>query len=113
VVYPPVGDPELAARELDLGGRLPDSYRAFVKLTNGLDYRDLHLAGIHDLYPLENTHLPLLHLAWDGDDQDDFVVAIPHDGRDQATYRIDVHDPDARPKPIAGDFRDYLKKTVE
>ncbi len=113
LLFRPAGEAEIAMGERRFGGRLPEAYRRFLLITDGLDLRDgFGIAGINDAYEIDNAHLPLVHVAWDADDTDEFLVALPHDGRDQAVYRIDVHDPEARPRKIAAEFRGYLASRV-
>jgi hypothetical protein len=112
-VLPPATEAEIAAFEVRVGGALPTRFREFLRITDGLDLGPMEeLHGVHDLYEAEGTLLPGIVVAWDSDDEDDFIVVVPHDGRDQATYRINVHDADARPVVIAEDFRRYLQERV-
>jgi hypothetical protein len=37
------------------------------------------------------------------------VVAIPHDGKDELTYRINVHDHEGHPSARAADFGSYSR----
>jgi hypothetical protein len=83
-----------------------------LQITDGLDLVTIRINGIHDLYELDHSTFPGVVIAWDGDDDDDFIVVLSHDGRDQATYRINVHDPEATLVPLATDFREYLRERI-
>ena len=49
---------------------------------------------------------------WDSDDEDDFVVVVPHDGRDEATYQINVHDAETQAVAIGPDFREFVRNRI-
>jgi hypothetical protein len=106
-VFPPAREVDIARFELRVGGALPARYREFLQITDGLDLVTIRINGIHDVYKVDHSTFPGIVIAWDSDD-DDFIVVLSHDGGDQATYRINVHDPEANPVSFAADFREYL-----
>jgi hypothetical protein len=106
--YPPPSEAQLAARELELGGHFPAELRKFFSVTDGLDFGDLRLYDFAHAYTIDSVYLPALLMAWDSDPDDDFVVVVSLSGRDENVYRIDIHQPDPRPEPIATNFRAYL-----
>jgi hypothetical protein len=109
--FPPASEAALAARELEVGLYSP-SYRAFLAMTDGFESHLLRVLGYRDSYPLDSVHIPALLVAWDADDQDDYVVAIPIGGSDDQVYRIDVHDESALPRPIAPSLGAYLARRL-
>jgi hypothetical protein len=111
-LLPPASSPAIAAREQTLGGSFPNGYRTFLGITDGLETGTLRILGHKDAYDIDSQFLPAIVVAWDADDTDDFVVAVSRDGRDETVYRIDVHDPDARPVPLAPDFASFLRDRV-
>ena len=40
---------------------------------------------------------------------EDFILGIAIDGRDEAVYRVDIHDETGTQRAIAADFRTYLR----
>lgn len=111
-VFPPALEPHIAQAELRLGGRLPTSYKEFVRISNGVDLKGSQILGLDDLHEVAHGLLPGVVVSWDSDGQDEFILALSLDGHDQAIYRLEVHDGDANPRPIAPDFREYLRHRV-
>jgi hypothetical protein len=113
LVYPPVGEQQIRTNELELHRPLPPSLREFLRITNGLDIGWFRVHAMTELYEIANLDRPLLTVAWDSDEGDDFVVALSPGRGDSPVYRLDVHQPDP-PKPvrIAEDFRNYLRERL-
>lgn len=109
--FPPASEAALTAREREVGQYSP-SYRAFLAITDGFESHLLRVLGHRDSYPLDSVHMPALLIAWDADDHDDYVVAIPIGGSDDQVYRIDVHDKSAVPRPIAPALAPYLARRM-
>lgn len=111
VVTPPAFEPD-SGPTVPVGGVLPRAFREFLSISNGLDAGPARIHGTADLYEINNTSLPLVAVAWDSDDTDDFIVGVSVDGRDEGVYRINVHGPEPHPIKIASDFREYLRERL-
>ena len=110
--HPPASPAQIAARERTIGGQFPTGFRDFLSITDGLDSKAITIHGHEDVYELDNPFHSLVLIAWDSDDVDDFVVAVSLESGNEAVYRIDVHDDDARPVSLAEDFASFLRDLI-
>jgi len=83
-----------------------------IRVSNGVDLKGTQILGSDDLSEVAHSLFPGVVVAWDSDGQDDFIIALTLDGHDQTVYRLDLHDHDPNPRPIAADFREYLRHRV-
>jgi hypothetical protein len=109
--YPPAPTAMIAAREIELGAPLPTSFRTFLGIADGFDARPFRLHGYRDVSQIDDPNLPLVLLASDSDDKDEFLVAASLAG-DERIYRIDIHVAEPKPVEIAPDFRAYLRRRI-
>ena len=109
---PPVSEPAIAARQLELGGRFPGEYLVFLSIVDGVSASGVQVLGCRDAYPIDSPHLAPLVVAWDADDQEDYVVVLSMAGSDEAVYRIDVSDPEAEPHALAARLSDFLRSVM-
>ena len=106
--FPPPSRAQLATRQTEVGGQFPVKLCEFYLIADGVEAPDLQILGFTEAYRIDNPHLPGLLLAWDADNRDEFVVVVSLDGMDEKVYRLDVHQSDPLPEPMAADFRGYL-----
>lgn len=111
-LYPPPSAATLVSREQTLGGSLPPTFREFLSITDGLEFRGLRLLGHRDIYPVDSPRLSALAVAWDADDSDDFLVVVAPGGSDDRVLRLDVHLPEHELLAVADTFRDYLRSEL-
>jgi hypothetical protein len=107
-LYPPVTAAAIELREQDLGVRINEGYLRFLSITDGIDSRDVRILGHSDLYRSDDERSPGLVIAWDRDETDDFVCVLAPDARDEAVWRMDVHDR-RRARIEAPDVASYLR----
>ena len=107
-LWPPATGAAISAREQQIGGRFAPQYRDLLAITDGATISGVRVLGHRDAYQIENATLPALVVAWDADNDEDFVVVLSLDGQDDTPYRIDVHDTEAIPRAMAADLRQYL-----
>lgn len=110
-LHPPAGEAAIALREQSIGGRFPAGVRV-LEISDGLDARTIRVHGHADIYGIDNQFLPLALIAWDSDDEDEFIVAISLNGTDEAVYRVNVHDDEAEPSRLAEDFSSFLRERI-
>ena len=111
-IYSPATSIAIGELELRTASRLPEAFRDFLAVSDGIDVGPIHVLGTGDAYALDMPGRDGLVIAWEPDALDDKVMVVRRTEGDATVYSIAVHDTAARLMPRAPDMRAFVSDLI-
>ena len=87
-IFPPASASEIGELERRTNSRLPESFREFLAVSDGMDVGPVRVLGSADAYQLDIPARDGLVIAWEPDELDDHVIVVPRTEGDATVYRV-------------------------